>query len=77
MKPAPETKLPFPFNQRWGLSFWNWLFADNERYQPRPEQDQAWNRGAYIVQSSAIAAPAIRRVDQHMRNAAMNPRRYF
>jgi len=47
----PETKLPFPFNIRWNLMFWDALFVDNERYKPRKDRDALWNRGAYLVQS--------------------------
>ncbi len=49
-KPA-ETKLPFPFNIRWNLIFWDALFVRNEPYQPRNDRDAQWNRGAYLVQS--------------------------
>lgn len=45
------TRLGFPFNQRWGLSFWNFAFLDDEQFQADPDQDEEWNRGAYIVQS--------------------------
>jgi mono/diheme cytochrome c family protein len=47
----PETKLPFPFNIRWDLMFWDALFVENERYKPRKDRDALWNRGAYLVQS--------------------------
>nr|WP_179283283.1 cytochrome c oxidase assembly protein [Bordetella genomosp. 9] len=47
----PPTKLPFPFNQRWMLRGWQAFFVPSATYQPRPEQDQQWNRGAYLVQA--------------------------
>lgn len=47
----PETRLPFPFSQRWGLSLWNLLFLQNKRYTPTAERSTLWNRGAYLVQS--------------------------
>lgn len=47
----PETRLPFPFNQRWTLLFWDTLFVNHERYQPSQDRDAEWNRGAYLVQS--------------------------
>jgi mono/diheme cytochrome c family protein len=50
-KAPPPTRLPFPFNQRWALAFWNLAFAPNEAYAPHPEHDAQWNRGAYLVQS--------------------------
>ena len=47
----PETRLPFPFNQRWTLALWDLVFLDDQRYQPKRNHDDAWNRGAYLVQS--------------------------
>jgi mono/diheme cytochrome c family protein len=47
----PETKLPFPFNIRWSLIFWDALFVKHERYEPDNRRDAQWNRGAYLVQS--------------------------
>jgi mono/diheme cytochrome c family protein len=49
--PAPETKLPFPFNQRWALAAWDALFAPHERFSPRTDRSAQWNRGAYLVQA--------------------------
>jgi mono/diheme cytochrome c family protein len=50
-KAAPPTRLPFPFNQRWTLAFWNFAFAPKGRYAVRTDRDAQWNRGAYLVQS--------------------------
>jgi mono/diheme cytochrome c family protein len=50
-KPAPPTRVPFPFNQRWALAFWDFVFAPSGQFQPRPDRDAQWNRGAYLVQS--------------------------
>ena len=49
--PAPPTRLPFPFNQRWALMFWDWAFVPGERFKPEAGRDTQWNRGAYLVQS--------------------------
>ncbi|MDR6470484.1 mono/diheme cytochrome c family protein [Paraburkholderia graminis] len=49
-EPAPPTKVPFPFNQRWVLYFWQQLFAPKEPYRPKPGRDAQWNRGAFLVQ---------------------------
>jgi alcohol dehydrogenase (quinone), cytochrome c subunit len=49
--PAPQTHLPFPFDQRWALALWRWAFAPKGRFEPRPDRDAQWNRGAYLVQS--------------------------
>jgi alcohol dehydrogenase (quinone), cytochrome c subunit len=45
----PPTKLQFPFSQRWGLYLWNLFFAPGKRFQPQPDHDELWNRGAYLV----------------------------
>ncbi|MGY8809387.1 MAG: cytochrome c [Pseudomonadales bacterium] len=52
----PENTLSFPFNQRWGMIFWNMLFLDDERFEPEPEQSEQWNRGAYLVQGPGHCA---------------------
>ncbi|WP_025596564.1 cytochrome c [Burkholderia sp. WSM2230] len=49
-KRAPQTELPFPFNQRWGMAFWNLLFGNRDEFSPSPKQTAQWNRGAYLVQ---------------------------
>ena len=58
---APETKLSFPFNQRWGMRFWNWAFTSDKPFQPIGGASAEVNRGAYLVESRATAAAAIRR----------------
>lgn len=52
LKP-PETKLDFPFNQRWVLRFWKAAFVPRGVYEPNPGRSAEWNRGAYLVQSVA------------------------
>lgn len=47
----PQTRLPFPFNQRWTLMFWSAAFANQKSYKPRADRDAQWNRGAYLVQA--------------------------
>ncbi|MGF6731682.1 mono/diheme cytochrome c family protein [Paraburkholderia youngii] len=49
--PAPQTRLPFPFNQRWALTFWDWVFAPKGQFKADAKHDAQWNRGAYLVQS--------------------------
>lgn len=49
--PAPPTQLPFPFNQRWALTFWAWAFVPSGRFKPETGHEAQWNRGAYLVQS--------------------------
>ena len=35
---------------RWPLAIWNLLFVDDDAYAARAGKDEAWNRGAYLVQ---------------------------
>ncbi len=41
--------LSFPFNQRWGMAFWNLAFLRDRRFAPDPAQSAAVNRGAYLA----------------------------
>lgn len=45
-----DSKIPWPLNMRWPIALWNGVFAPQEAYQNKPDQDALWNRGAYIVQ---------------------------
>ncbi|MFT0167634.1 c-type cytochrome [Paraburkholderia mimosarum] len=47
---VPQTRLPFPFNQRWVLRFWTMVFARHARFEPDPARSAQWNRGAWLVQ---------------------------
>lgn len=42
--------LPFPFNIRFGMQIWNFLFFKPGPYQPDRTKSAEWNRGAYLVQ---------------------------
>ena len=46
---ARPHELRFPFNLRWGLYLWQWLFFTPERFAPDPVRDAVWDRGAYLV----------------------------
>nr|WP_249808715.1 cytochrome c [Bradyrhizobium sp. 48] len=46
-------QLPFPFNIRLAMVFWNWLNFAPGRYQPNLQKSAEWNRGAYIVEGAA------------------------
>jgi mono/diheme cytochrome c family protein len=48
-KNAP-TEIPRPLNWRWPLAVWNGIFTDKIGYTPDSAHDEAWNRGAYLVQ---------------------------
>jgi mono/diheme cytochrome c family protein len=51
--PAPANTLSFPFNQRALMSVWASLFNQDKRFEPRPQRDPQWNRGAYLVEAMA------------------------
>jgi mono/diheme cytochrome c family protein len=46
-------ELTFPFNLRFGLKLWRAAFQGNEPFTPRPDKDEAWNRGAFLVRGPA------------------------
>lgn len=46
----PETDLSFPFNQRWGISAWNWIFADQDTFTPNGSNEELTDRGRYLVE---------------------------
>jgi mono/diheme cytochrome c family protein len=46
-----ENQLPFPFNIRPVLIFWNWLFFHEGRFQPDPKASAIVNRGAYLSEA--------------------------
>jgi len=48
--PAVANELPFPFNIRLLMAGWNFLFLDKGRFEPDPQQNEEWNRGAYLVE---------------------------
>ncbi|MGE6385194.1 c-type cytochrome [Pseudomonas sp. NPDC078416] len=48
--PSKQSEIPWPLNMRWPLALWNAAFADSDPYQTKSGKDEAWNRGAYIVQ---------------------------
>ena len=49
----PESKLVFPFNQRWLMVFWSLFFNPSERFRPDLDRSPEWNRGAYLVEALA------------------------
>lgn len=48
-QPNIKNELPFPFNQRWGITLWNMVFFKNISFVADSEQDEQWNRGAYLA----------------------------
>jgi mono/diheme cytochrome c family protein len=45
--------LGFPYNQRWSMIIWSWLFSPNSRFTPNAAQSAQWNRGAYLAEALA------------------------
>jgi mono/diheme cytochrome c family protein len=43
-----SNQLPFPFNQRWTLTFWKWMFLNERRFRPDPNRSESQNRGTYL-----------------------------
>jgi mono/diheme cytochrome c family protein len=46
-----QTKLRFPYNQRWLMAIWSRLYDPNSRFQPVADRALSWNRGAYLVEA--------------------------
>ncbi|ADU71402.1 cytochrome c [Pantoea sp. At-9b] len=45
--------MHFPYNIRLAMAGWNLLFFDNSAFQAQRAQNDAWNRGKYIVDGPA------------------------
>lgn len=50
-KPNEPADVAFPFNQRWTLIGWQWVFMPHGGFKSRSPDDAQWTRGAYLVQS--------------------------
>ena len=48
--PVVTNQLPFPFNIRQVLWFWNLLYCPEPGFKPTPGKSAEWNRGAYLVE---------------------------
>ena len=44
--------IKWPLDIRWPLALWNVVFVDSRTYVQKPERDEEWNRGAYLVQAA-------------------------
>jgi len=47
--PSQPHALHFPYDQRWLMYAWQRVYFTPGVYQPNPQQSEAWNRGAYLV----------------------------
>jgi mono/diheme cytochrome c family protein len=45
--------LRWPLNYRVTMRFWNMLFFKPGTFQPNPQKDEPWNRGAYLAEGAA------------------------
>jgi mono/diheme cytochrome c family protein len=48
-QPPTPNHLIFPFNIRWGLTFWNWLYLDKTPPPLPVNATSQWKRGEYLV----------------------------
>jgi mono/diheme cytochrome c family protein len=48
-KPNQAHALDFPYNVRFGLTFWKWLYFDRAPFKRDTAKSDEWNRGAYLV----------------------------
>lgn len=46
---VPPHDLRFPYNLRFALGIWKWLFFRSGEYTADPGKNTAWNRGAYLI----------------------------
>ena len=50
---VPANSLRFPFNQRWLMAAWSFLYNPDRRFEPNADRSPEWNRGAYLVEALA------------------------
>ncbi len=48
--PVNPNQLPFPFDIRASMIFWNELFFSPGEFHPAADKSEEWNRGAYLVE---------------------------
>jgi len=46
---VPSHDLRFPYNFRFALGVWKWLYFRTDSFKPDPGKSTFWNRGAYLV----------------------------
>jgi mono/diheme cytochrome c family protein len=47
----PAAAMNFPYDQRWLMAYWSWLFDSNERFKSDSSKPPEWNRGRYLVEA--------------------------
>jgi len=50
-RPSKAHELRFPYNLRFLIGFWKWLFFEPGVFKPMPGNTAAVNRGAYLVRA--------------------------
>jgi mono/diheme cytochrome c family protein len=48
---VPDNTFRFPFNQRWLMRVWAFLFDSDKRFEPNTARSAQWNRGAYVAEA--------------------------
>jgi mono/diheme cytochrome c family protein len=48
---APPNSMRFPYNQRWLMAYWSWLFDSNQRLADDTTKPAEWNHGRYLVEA--------------------------
>jgi len=46
----PPNAMRFPYDQRFLMAYWSWLFNPNRRFVADSTQSAEWNRGKYLVE---------------------------
>jgi mono/diheme cytochrome c family protein len=52
-KPNKPHEVAFPYDIRFGLTFWKWRYFDRGPWRRDETKSEAWNRGAYLVNALA------------------------
>ena len=47
----PADAMNFPYDQRWLMAYWSWLFDSNERFKSDSSKSPEWNQGKYLVEA--------------------------
>jgi mono/diheme cytochrome c family protein len=46
----PDNAMKFPYDKRFLMAYWSWLFNPNARFTPDAGQSAEWNRGKFLVE---------------------------
>ena len=52
-QPNREHDLVWYADWRWPLGLWKWLYFEPGEFEPDPNHDAVWNRGAYLATAAA------------------------